>query len=147
MQSLNILVIGQKCIDKIKSSKYLNKLYTTSEEEIDGVVSIKFNTFKELAQKCRTLQIDVVLIEEEKWILEGIANVMKQNFVNCFAVTSKWTQLGLSHHYARKMLAKYGIKVPPIINLPLEFPVIIKGDGVLKKAFSMQRWRAPLLLN
>jgi len=138
MQSLNVLIVGQKYIDKIKVSKYLNKLYTTSEEEIEDVISINFNTFKELAQKCRTLQIDVVLIEEEKWILEGIANVMKQNFVNCFAVTSKWTELGLSHLFARKMLTKYGIKVPQIINLPLEFPVIVKGDGVLKKAFSMQ---------
>ena len=105
MQSLNVLIVSStksKYIDKIKESKYLNKLYVTSDEEIDGTVRLQFNTFKELAQKCRKLQMDIVLVEEEKWVLEGIATVMKQNFVNCFAVTADWTKLGLSHNYARK---------------------------------------------
>lgn len=141
MQSLNVLVISShisKNISQIQASKYLSKLYITSDEEVEGTVRLTFNTFKELAQKCRTLQIDVVLVEEEKWILEGIANVMKQNFVNCFAVTADWTELGLSHVFARKMLEKYEMNVPPKITLPLEFPVFVKGDGVLKKANSMQ---------
>ena len=141
MQSLNVLIISSfksNFINQIKSSKCLNKLYVTSMEEVEGTVSLGFNTFKELAKKCKTLQIDIVLVEEEKWVLEGIANVMKQNFINCLAATSEWTDLGLSHHFARKMLIKYGINVPPKINLPLEFPVIVKSDGVLKKANSMQ---------
>ena len=139
MQSLNVLLLGRgKYIEQIKDSKYLNKLYIVSDDEIDGAISIKFNTFKELAKKCRALEVDVVLVEEEKWVLEGIANVMRQNFVNCFAATSDWTDLKLSHAYASKKLAEYGINIPPKINLPLEFPVIVKGDGVLKKAYSMQ---------
>ena len=141
VQSLNVLIIStekSRYVAQIKESKYLNKLYITSDEEIDGTVRITFNTFKELAKKCKTLQIDVVLVEEEKWVLEGIANVMKQNFINCFAANTSWTELGLSHHYARKILTDYGINVPPVINLPLEFPVLVKGDGVLKKANSMQ---------
>jgi hypothetical protein len=36
------------------------------------------------------------------------------------------------------MLTKYQINVPPKINLPVEFPVIVKGDGILKIANSMQ---------
>ena len=141
MQSLNVLIVStpkSKYLEHILGSKYLNKLYITSEEEVTGAVQLKFNTFRELAQKCRTLQIDVVLVEEEKWALEGIANVMKQNYINCFAVTADWTELGLSHNFARKKLEDYKINVPPIITLPLEFPVIVKGDGVLKKANSMQ---------
>ena len=141
MQTLNVLIVSSdksKYIEQFMQSKYLNKLYVTSDEEITGTIRIKFNTFKELAQKCRTLQIDVVIVEEAKWVLEGIANVMKQHFVNCFAATSDWTELGLSHHFARKMLTEYDINVPPIINLPLDFPVLVKGDGILKKANSMQ---------
>ena len=141
MQSLNVLIVctrKSQYIEQIKNSKYLNKLYITSEEEIPDTIRLQFNTFKELAQKCRTLQIDIVLVEEEKWILEGIATVMKQFFINCFAITTDWAELGLSHNYARKKLTQYGINVPPIIKLPLEFPVIVKGDGILKKAHSMQ---------
>ena len=141
MQSLNILIVNtnkSRYAEQIKNSKYLNKMYVTSEEETEGTVRLRFNTFRELAQKCRTLQIDVVLVEEEKWVLEGIANVMRQNYINCFAATSDWTELGLSHHFARKMLTEYEINVPPVIKLPLEFPVLVKGDGILKKANSMQ---------
>ena len=141
MQSLKVLIVStdkSNCVEQLLQSKYLNKLYVTSEEEVDNTIRIKFNTFRELAQKCKALQIDVVLVEEEKWILEGIANVMKQNFVNCFATTTNWTELGLSHNYARKILTEYEINVPPVINLPLEFPVLVKGDGILKKANSMQ---------
>ena len=141
MQTLNVLIVStekSRYIEQIKNSKYLNKLYVTSEEEIPDTLRLRFNTFKELAQKCRTLQIDIVLVEEEKWVLEGIANVMKQNFVNCFAATTTWTELGLSHNYARKMLSEYEINVPPKINLPVEFPVLVKGDGILKIAHSMQ---------
>ena len=141
MQLLNVLIVSReksKYIKQIKDSKYLNKLYITSEEEIEDCVKITFNTFKELAKKCQILQIDIVLVEEEKWILEGITNVMKQFFINCFAPTGNWTELGLSHNYARKMLEKYNINLPPKITLPLEFPVLVKGDGVLRKANSMQ---------
>jgi phosphoribosylamine-glycine ligase len=141
MQSLNVLIVTQKkskYVDAFKQSGYLNKLYSTSEEEVDGVISLNFNTFKELAQKCRTLQIDVVLVEEEKWVMEGIANVMKKNYVNCFAPTTDWTNLGLSHKYARTLLQKYKIDAPSVINLPETFPILVKGDGVLKIANSLQ---------
>ena len=141
MQSLNVLIVSQrksKYIDTILRSAYLNKLYITSDEEIEGAILIQFNTFKELAQKCRALQIDVVLVEEEKWALEGIANVMKKNFVNCFAPTTDWVNLGLSHNYARAMLQKYKIDVPQKVNLPINFPIIVKGDGILKKAYNLQ---------
>lgn len=140
MQSLNVLIVStekSKYLEQIMGSKYLNKLFVTSDEA-EGAVQLKFNTFKELAQKCRTLQIDIVLVEEEKWVLEGITNIMKQYYINCFAATSDVTKLGLSHNYARKILKEYEISVPPTITLPLEFPVLVKGDGVLKKAHSMQ---------
>ena len=138
MQSLNVLIAGEgKYVEEIKPSKFLNKLYVTSENEIEGTVQIKFNTFKELAQKCKTLQIDLVLVENKKWVLEGIAQVMKQHFVNCFATSTDWTELELSHHFARKMLEKYDINLPPIITLQVEFPVLVKGDGILKIANSM----------
>ena len=139
MQKLNVLIAGQgKYIQTFLRSKYLNKLYATSDKEYKNVITIRFNTFKELAQKCRTLQIDIVIVEEEKWILQGITNVMKQYHINCFAPTSEWTNLALSHNYARKLLKKYEIDIPPKIKLPLEFPVLVKGDGILKKANSMQ---------
>ena len=140
MHSVNVLIVNSKeCIyaEEIKKSKFLNKLYVTSEKA-NGDIQVKFITFKELAKKCKALKIDIVLVEEERWILEGIAGVMKQNLINCFAPAANWTNLKLSQTFSRNMLEKYGINVPPIINLPLEFPVLVKGDGVQKKANSMR---------
>ena len=141
MHSLNVMIVGTQntvLIDEIQNSKYLNKLYITSDEEIDGCIAVKFNTFRELAQICKALQVDIVLVNDERWVLEGITNVMKRFMINCFAITPDWTDLGLSHDYARKMLMEYDINVPPIINLPVEFPVLVKGNGILKKANSIQ---------
>ena len=139
MQSLNVILVGNgKFVPVLKNSKYLHKLYVTSGEEISGVITLQFNTFKQLAKICKAFQIDIVISEEERWVLEGITNVMKKNHINCLAATSEWTNLALSHSYARHMLTKYEIATPPIVTLPAEFPVIVKGDGILKIAKSMQ---------
>lgn len=140
MQSLNVLIVcdgASKCIDYI-GGKYLNKLYTTSDVEQEGTVTVNFNTFQELCQKCRALQIDIVIVEEEKWILQGIADVMRKNYVNCFAPTSKWTNLALYNSFANSLLEKYNISIPPQTFFPTEFPVLVKADGILRKANSLQ---------
>lgn len=141
MQSLNILIVCKepsKYTEYLNGSKYLNKLYTTSEDEQEGTITVRFNTFQELCEKCKALQIDIVLVEEQKWILQGIADVMRKNYINCFAPTSKWTNLALYNSFANSLLLKYGIDIPPQTLLPKEYPVLVKADGILKKANSLQ---------
>lgn len=139
MQRANVLVVGEgKSVELIKASKYLNKLYLTSQTRIKNVLNIKFNTFRELARKCHALQIDIVLVEEEKWIQQGIADVLKQNYINCIAANAKWSELSLHNDFSRSLLKKYNIDIPQKIILPVEYPVIVKADGITKKANSMQ---------
>jgi phosphoribosylamine-glycine ligase len=141
MQSLNILVVADNTVEYlfyIKNSKFLNKLFVTYKTDEDGVFSIDFNTFQGLAEKCKALQIDIVLVNDEKWILQGIGDVMKKNHINCFAPTSFWTNLELSNEFSRSLLEKYSIKLPRKITLPVEFPVIVKTDGETKIANSIQ---------
>ena len=67
MQALNILLVGDGLnLTALRMSKYLKKLYVTSEN-IDET-QISFNTFFELAQKCRLHQIDLVIVKNEKCI-------------------------------------------------------------------------------
>jgi len=141
MQSLNVLIVcknSSKYLEYIKSSKFLSKVYTTSNIEQEGAVTVNFNTFQELCEKCRALQIDIVLVEEEQWILEGIADVMRKNYINCFAPTSRWTNLALYNSFANRLLEKYEIDIPPQTLLPTEFPVLVKADGIIRKANSLQ---------
>jgi phosphoribosylamine-glycine ligase len=113
-------------------------LYITSQTKIKDVLNIKFNTFRELARKCHALQIDIVLVEEEKWIQQGIADILKQNYVNCISANAKWAELSLHNNFSRSLLGKYNINIPSKVILPVEYPIIVKADGVTKKANSMQ---------
>lgn len=133
MQSLNVLVISDEnsnALKAIRKSAYLSKLYTNFETDFS--VELRFNTFRELAIKCKSLKIDIVFVEDEKYITQGIADVLRKNFVNCIALNSFWSKLVLSNDFARKMAAKYGINTPEILSYPSEFPLAAKADGFLE---------------
>lgn len=134
MQKLNILVVGNgdtNVLSLLSESKYLNKIYTTFESE--RFTNIRYNTFRELALKCKSLKIDIVLVEDKKLILQGIADVLRANFINCIALTSDWTKLVLSSRFARNIAEKYGIAVPEKFKYPKIFPLVLRADG--KKEF------------
>ncbi len=133
LQTLNVLIAGEgELLPLIKSSKFLKKLYATSE--IDGAVNIKFNTFAELAKKCKALQIDVVLVENEKWILQGIADVLRKKFVNCIAPNALMSEILTNSLSSRKFLSKYNISLPDKLKYPSTFPLFLRGKGFKFKA-------------
>ena len=140
MPKLNVLIASEngqaKTIELIKKSKYLNKLYSTAR--IDGTVEVKFNTFKELAQKCKALKIDIVIVESEKWVLQGITDVLRTNLVNCLALTSYANNLVLSNNFARELLNKYNILTPQKLLYPSKFPVVLKSGEICKIGNSME---------
>lgn len=136
--SLNVLVIGDdkaKSIPRILKSKYLKKLYANFE--YPNATTIRFNTFRELGEKCKALKIDIVFVEDEKLIFQGIIDVLRLNFINCIGLTSKWADLILSNKFANEMTQKYGIKTPEKFSYPKEFPLIVKADGYTAKAGSV----------
>ncbi len=135
MQSLNVLFVGDELSPAIKyllQSKYLNKLYTSFEAEYS--INLKFNTFKELAIKCKSLKIDVVFVEDKKYVYQGIADVLRSNFINCLTLTSNWSKLVLSNHYAQNLLNKHNILTPKILSYPSTFPLVVKTDGFSQTA-------------
>lgn len=140
MTKLNILIASDKdesrIIGLIQKSKYLNKLYATYE--LEGAIEVRFNTFKELAQKCRALKIDIVIVENEKWVLQGIADVLRAGLVNCLALSSRANRLILSNNYRRELLGKYGILTPKKLLYPSKFPVIVRADGVCRRGNSLE---------
>ena len=136
---LNILIAGEgKTLPLVLKSKFLNKLYITSDSEIAGAVNIRFNTFQELAQKCRALKIDIVIAENEKWVLQGISDVLKKNLINCFALPSAGNKLVLSNSFARDLVKKYDILTPKRLAYPNQYPVVVRADGICKIGFSLE---------
>ena len=137
MQKLNVLIVGEQLLDEIAGSKFLNKLFITSEREVENAITINFNTFQELAKKCKALKIDLAIIENEKWIMQGIGDTLRANYINCIAPSSSWTKLANSNFFAREMMQKYQIPIPEAIMMPSEFPVTVRADGFAKKANSL----------
>lgn len=139
MQTLNVLIAGEgNLLPLIKNSKYLKKLYITSEKELNGAINIKFNTFKELAIKCKSLQIDIVLVENEKWILQGIADVLRKEFINCIAPTAYWAEILKDSIKSRELLSNSSINIPQKLQYPKTFPLLVRGRGFKFIAKSMQ---------
>ena len=138
MDAYNVLIIGDinaKSLLLIKNSKYLNKLYTNFE--YPNTAEVKFNTFRELAKKCKALKIDMVIVEDSKLIFQGIVDVLKKNFINCIGLTAFWTNLILSNKFKSEMTSKYQINTPERFLYPKEFPLFVKADGFSKIANSM----------
>ena len=136
MQTLNVLIAGEgKLLPLVKSSKFLKKLYATSD--VEGAVNVKFNTFAELAKKCKALQIDVVLVENEKWILQGIADVLRKSFVNCIAPNALLSDILTNSLLSRKFLSKYHINIPQKMKYPSKYPLLLRGKGFKFKANSL----------
>ena len=136
MQTLNVLIAGEgKLLPLVKSSKFLKKLYATSD--VEGAVNVKFNTFAELAEKCKALQIDVVLVENEKWILQGIADVLRKSFVNCIAPNALISDILTNSLLSRKFLSKYHINIPQKMKYPSKYPLLLRGNGFKFKANSL----------
>ena len=133
LQTLNVLIVGDgELLPLVQKSKFLKKLYITSE--VDGAISIRFNTFVELARKCKALQIDVVLVENEKWILQGIADVLRKSFVNCIAPNALMAEKLTDSLMSRQFLSKYNINIPQKLTYPNKFPLLVRGKGFKYKA-------------
>lgn len=138
LQTLNVLIAGDgEFAPLIKKSKYLKKLYITSEKQIEDTINIRFNTFKELAKKCKSLQIDIVFVENKKWVLQGIADVLRNSFVNCIALNAYWASVLTDSMLSRILLEKYKINIPQKLQYPKEFPLLIRGKGFKYKANSL----------
>lgn len=130
MQALNVLIVGKgNNVDEIRKSKYLKKLYST--EDIEGAICLTFNTFRELAQNCKNLQIDLVVVEDEKLVYQGIADVLRKNLINCIAIYSNWTNI-----INKSMLNRYGINTPLTLNYP-QTPLVVKSGKYCKIANSI----------
>ena len=129
---MNVLVIGtpsDSLISAIKNSKLLGKIYTAAPEAIDGITNIEYFSLENLAQKAKTLQIDIAINTDKSFIEQNIVEIFKENLVNLISVNQKWLNLETSRLAAKKLMDFYSINNPKIIKAPMNFPVVMKTDS------------------
>ena len=130
---MNILVIGtgiieQKLINFCKESKYLEHLYTASNNPLVNIPNVEYVDFEELIFKAKALKIDIILLENKAFIQEGIVELLKKNKLNIISVNSKWYNLEKSRIIAKELMNYYEINTPRIIKAPMTFPIVIKTN-------------------
>ncbi len=139
MQKLNVFVIGEgKICPELISSKLLNKLYTTSDTMGNNTIPIPFENIDNLIKKCKGLQVDIVIVEDFDLLSLGIADILKQNHINCFGANKVWAEILQDDLCSRKLTNRYRISKPAILNYPKEFPLIVKADGFTRKAHDLK---------
>ena len=129
---MNVLVIGNpkdSLISVIQASQMLDKLFTASSEEIEGIKNIQYYSLENLAQKAKTLQIDVAINTDKSLIEQNIVEIFRENRVNLISVNKKWLNLETSRLAAKKLMDFYSINNPKTIKAPMNFPVVLKTDS------------------
>ena len=114
---LNVLVIGsgarEHCIaEKIKESKFLNKLYLADANDGFSFLGekIEYIDYFDLAQKAKEKKISFAIIGSEKYLSEGIVDIFKKFDIKAIGPDEKTSKLEASKLYAKKIMQKYNIK-------------------------------------
>lgn len=144
---VNVLVIGggareHTIAEKISQSKFLNKLYLADSN--DGFKDlgevIKYKNYSDLAIKAKEKNINLAIIGPEKYLVEGLVDILNKQGIKTIGADKKTAQLEGSKLYAKKLMKKYKINTANYkkINnkkdidkfLKLFKSPVIKADGL-----------------
>ena len=139
---MNVLIIGE-CTEEfckfILGSRFLSKLYLTSNHHKSELPNIEYSSTGELLRKAKALQIDIAIITDSSFVEDGTVEYLKQHFLNVISVSQKWFNLETSRIVLKQLLNHYSINTPKIILAPNEFPLVFKTSKPIcsKVVFSM----------
>jgi phosphoribosylamine--glycine ligase len=146
----NILVIGNggrehAIVKTLKRSKNIGKLYCTPSNagiEEDAIKpDINANNFQDIANFCKTNQIDFVVVGPEQPLVDGIVNFLNEQNIKVFGPDKVASQLEGSKEFMKKIVSKYGVptaeyqsftdkdKAIKYLNTK-QAPIVIKADGL-----------------
>lgn len=141
---MNVLVLGSEEIEQVlinlcKKSKFLDHIYTASNEPLEEIPNIEYQNYDELVHKAKALHIDLVLIANKNFIKNGLVEYLRKNKINTISVNQKWFNLESSRLITKQLLNHYSINTAEIIKVPKTFPVVIKTNKpfLTKIAYSM----------
>lgn len=142
---MNILILGtgiveQKLINICLKSRLLDHLYTASNEPLENIPNIEYDSWEELAQKAKIVQADLILVVDKILIQQGLVDFLKKKMLNVISVNQKWFNLESSRLVAKQLMNYYSVNNPEVIKAPIAFPIVIKTDspGTTKLANTMQ---------
>ena len=130
---MNVLIIDTNLIAKqiinlCLKSKFLDKIYTASNNPLENIPNIEYKDLNELIWKAKALKIDLALVTDKNLIELGISELFKKNMINLLSANKKWFNLEKSRLAAKQLMDYYSINHPKTIKAPISFPIVIKTN-------------------
>lgn len=149
---MNVVIIGSGGREhalalKIKESPKLSHLYlipgNPGTRYLAENINLDLSDQQKFVQFCKEKKIDLVVIGPEQPLVDGLANVLRDNQINVFGPNKEAAQIESSKHFAKKVMKE--AEVPTAKYLPFtssmfepakeyirtkKYPSVIKVDGL-----------------
>ncbi len=149
---MNVVIIGSGGREhalalKITESPTPNKLYilpgNPGTRFLGENVNINSSEKSKIVEFCKEKNIDLVIIGPEQPLVNGLADILRENQINVFGPNKEAAQIESSKHFAKKVMKEAGVPTArylPFTSSMLEpakeyikskkYPCVIKVDGL-----------------
>ncbi len=149
---MNVLLIGSGGREhalayKIKESPQLNNFYIApgnpGTEQLGKNIELNISNKNELLNFCSQNKIDLIVIGPEKPLVDGTADLLRQNGYNVFGPSAEAAQIEASKSFAKSIMTKYSVPTSYYVEFneqqydeainyckKSDYPLVIKADGL-----------------
>ena len=149
---MNVVIIGSGGREhalalKLKESNDLNQLYiipgNPGTRFLGQNININPSDQSKIVEFCKEKKIDLVVIGPEQFLVEGLANILRENQINVFGPNKEAAQIESSKYFAKRVMKEAGVPNAKYISFASnmlepakefirskKYPCVIKVDGL-----------------
>jgi len=149
---MNVVIIGSGGREhalalKLKESSELNNLYiipgNPGTRFLGQNININPSDQIKIVEFCNEKRIDLVVIGPEQPLVEGLANILRENQINVFGPNKEAAQIESSKYFAKRVMKEAGVPTAKYISFTSnmlepakefirskKYPSVIKADGL-----------------
>jgi len=149
---MNVVIIGSGGREhalalKLKESSELDNLYiipgNPGTRFLGQNINIRPSDQNKIVEFCKEKKIDLVVIGPEQPLVEGLANILRENQINVFGPSKEAAQIESSKYFAKRVMKEVDVPTAKYISFTSnmfepakeyirskKYPCVIKADGL-----------------
>src|SRR3990170_3453084 len=149
---MNVVIIGSGGREhalalKLKESSELDNLYiipgNPGTRFLGQNINISPSYQIKIVEFCKEKKIDLVVIGPEQPLVEGLANILRENQINVFGPSKEAAQIESSKYFAKRVMKEVDVPTAKYISFTSnmfepakeyirskKYPCVIKADGL-----------------